>query len=61
ALVHALPKLPAAARKQAASNLLARTRGAWKTDWRSFNLSRTLAYHTVQDHIKELEVMAQTP
>ncbi|MBI5171314.1 MAG: DUF4173 domain-containing protein [Candidatus Melainabacteria bacterium] len=61
ALVNALPKLPAAARQQVASNLLARTRGAWKTDWRSFNLSRTIAYHTVQDHIKELEVMAQTP
>ncbi len=61
ALLSALPKLPPAARKQVASELLARTRGAWKTDWRSFNLSRALAYHFVQGHIKELEVMAQTP
>lgn len=61
ALVSALPKLAPAARKQVASALLARTRGAWKTDWRSFNLSRSLAYHFVQGHIKELEVMAQTP
>jgi hypothetical protein len=48
-IVEQLPRLPEAARKETASQLLARLKGAWKTDWRAFNLSRTTAYLKVKE------------
>lgn len=48
-IVEQLPRLPEAARNETASQLLARLKGAWKTDWRAFNLSRTTAYLKVKE------------
>ncbi len=59
-IVDELPRLPEAERKQTASQLLARLNGAWKTDWRAFNLSRMTAYIKVKEAEPQLRKYAGT-
>lgn len=59
-IVDELPRLPEAERKHTASQLLARLNGAWKTDWRAFNLSRMTAYIKVKEAEPQLRKYAGT-
>lgn len=59
-IVDELPRLPEAERKHTASQLLARLNGAWKTDWRAFNLSRMTAYIKVKEAEPQLKKYAGT-
>lgn len=57
-IVDELPRLPEAERRHTASQLLARLNGAWKTDWRAFNLSRMTAYIKVKEAEPQLKKYA---
>ncbi|MBN8662494.1 MAG: DUF4173 domain-containing protein [Candidatus Obscuribacter phosphatis] len=59
-IVDELPRLPEAERKHTASQLLARLNGAWKIDWRAFNLSRMTAYIKVKEAEPQLRKYAGT-
>lgn len=59
-IVDELPRLPEAERRHTASQLLARLNGAWKTDWRAFNLSRMTAYIKVKEAEPQLKKYAGT-
>jgi len=59
ALVKNIDDLPRADQRIIAKTLVGQHSGAWKTDWRSFNLSRMFAYQVVNDNKGKLALLAK--
>lgn len=58
-LVRNIDDLPRGDQRIIARALIGQLSGAWKADWRSFNLSRTFAYQAVNDNSAKLNELAQ--
>jgi len=59
ALVKNIDDLPRCDQRIIAKTLVGQHEGAWKTDWRSWNLSRTFAYQAVNDKRAKLLELAK--
>jgi len=59
ALVKNIDDLPRGDQRIIAKTLVGQHSGAWKTDWRSFNLSRMFAYQVVNDNKEKLALLAK--